>query len=217
MKRIFFSAVSLRRKVLIGVGTASTFILGSVEGHRYMESLEHKHYEDHCERWCVYKPFGNEMTTWNGNGCNKVIYRGMWSKDPRIVRVLQQEDENGRSLAIPEGETVIYKLARLTPDAQSSSPWAYVTLRIPSSAKRTTIYNSDQVRVDRAKVVKIVDGEGNPQHRARSLLHKRHITYVLDEWVYPHSFNEDPAERSSAGIYGHTHLDLCDKWRHLCR
>jgi hypothetical protein len=124
-------------------------------------------------------------------------------------------DGKKRECVLPEGKIIVWKLAT----ALEKENYVYVQLEVNDDVKRVTPMSSlyFKSRVEKAKVLSIVDDAGNNYSQARScVLHAsllKPFLYVVGKEVIPDSFDSDPNNECSHGINVHLYKDQCDVWK----
>jgi antitoxin component YwqK of YwqJK toxin-antitoxin module len=167
--------------------------------------VECNYKNDKIEGKCIY---------WSEGKIEKIYeYKGN-----QVVKVISLKDGRDRECVLPENTTIEVWKACLSKKPTINS-FVYVKLLVPAEAKRVTttdggsrkVYKS---RVEFAKVLEIVDKEGNKYDEAESFVYgKTKLIYVVGNEVRPDIYDSDPEHECSFGINVHPYIDLCDTWR----
>ena len=134
-----------------------------------------------------------------------------------------QNDSDGRSLKLDEGEIIVWKACKPIESFYSRlvsrcygthDDYVYVKLRVPAEAKRIRLIpESDKTRVEYAIVEEIIGVQtGRNYSEAISCVHSDKITYNVGETVYPDEYDDNARNECSKGINVHKYQELCAQW-----
>lgn len=132
--------------------------------------------------------------------------------DGKLIRVVSLRDEQGRECVLPDGDLIVWKVAK----SWGAGQWHEVLIRlsVPSTARRVTPVDTDHTyksRVEYAKVEEIVGGDGTQYREAVSSIRSSNpVTYRVGEIAVPDTFDDDPNHECAAGINVYAHRDHCD-------
>jgi hypothetical protein len=116
----------------------------------------------------------------------------------------------------------VWKLAAAV--ARLGLIYVYVQLEVNEGVGRVTPTSSEldtchfKSRVEKAKVLSIVDVDGNNYEEAMSCVFPQRsipafLKYISGEEVLPDLFDPNPNKECSHGINVHMYKDQCDVWR----
>lgn len=204
---------------------------------KYIEKGNHKNgmkqglwytKEENCE---LFKNYTNGeldgQTKFFINGT--LIYDTLFSKNNIVDQ--KQYNLNKECVNLPDGEIIVWKACLHENHTNNGTIEVYVKLKVPTEAKRVTVYNKlshylyccanmpiviMEGRVEYAYVEDIIDKYGRSYKDAISFVNdqRKGFLYKKNEMVYPQNneYDDNPLNENSSGINVCLHKEDCNRW-----